>query len=68
MSVERERGWMGGGTSSRLLKQSEQLTNLMCAPACVHARVCVCVCPIIWSYEMTHCFNFDNIQIFLLNI
>ena len=44
----------------------------MCAPACVHARahvcVCVCVCvadtlyPIIWSYEMSHCFNFDKMQ------
>ena len=34
MSVEREGGWRGGGASSRLLKQSEQSTYLMCAPAC----------------------------------
>ena len=48
MSVERERGsGGGGGGSSRLLKQSEQSTYLMCAPACVHARVCVCVC--VWQ-------------------
>ena len=48
MSVEREREGVEGGGSSRLLKQSEQSTYLMCAPACVHARaracVCVCVC------------------------
>ena len=66
MSVEREREWRGGST--RLLKQSEQSTYLMCAPACVHARARVCVCvadtlyPIIWSYEMSHCFNFDKMQ------
>ena len=46
MSVERE-GWRGGGASSRLLKQSEQSTYLMRAPACVNARVYVCVC--VWQ-------------------
>ena len=38
----------------------------MCVPACVHARARVCVAdtlyPIIWSYEMSHCFNFDKMQ------
>ena len=37
MSVERERGG-GGGASSRLLKQSEQSTYLVRAPACVCGR------------------------------
>ena len=56
----------GGGASSRLLKQNEQSTYLIRTSACVHARACVCVAdtlyPIIWSYEMSHCFNFDKMQ------
>ena len=41
MSVEREREGGGEGASSRLLKQSEQSTHLVRAPACVRARVCL---------------------------
>ena len=47
-----------------IIEQSEQSTYLVRAPACVRARVCVAdtIYPIIWSYELFHCFNFDKMQ------